>query len=122
MNKTEKIDKINEYKIKAQNKTKKDMKSLGIYRKEFDKLIEMYAEMKAQYDLAWEEFVESGCQAECQTKTGGTRKTAAVITMEELRRQIGAYSDRLCITPKSNIEEKKAESKLEEVIAEIGKL
>lgn len=123
MTKQEKIKRINEYKAQAQTAVQKDMIALGIYREEFDKIIEMYAEMKAQYDLAWEEFVASGCKAECQTKTGGTRKTAAVTTMEELRRQIGAYADRLCITPKSqNVEEKKVGSKLEEVLAQVGKL
>ena len=37
--------------VKAVN----DMSTLGIYRKEFETLLRMYAEARAQYRLAWEE-------------------------------------------------------------------
>ena len=104
-------------------KAVKDMESLGIYRKEFETLLRMYAEARAQYRLAWEEFVDSGCVAECKTNAGGVRKTAALTTMEELRRQIGAYADRLKLAPKAyGMEENGKDSKLEKILGEIGKL
>lgn len=123
MNKKDKIEKINKYKSAAKKFVKQDMKMLGVYKQEFDGIIDLYSDMVAQYNLAWEEFLESGCVAECKTKAGGVRKTAALTTMEELRRQIGVYADRLCITPKMHKqEEQKAGSKLEQVFAEIEKL
>lgn len=123
MTKQDKINKINKYRESVRKIVVQDMKKLGVYKKEFDGIIDLYVDMVAQYNLAWEEFVESGCVAECKTKAGGVRKTAALTTMEELRRQIGTYADRLCITPKTQkVEEQKAGSKLEQVFAEIGKL
>lgn len=105
------------------DKAVNDMSTLGIYRKEFETLLRMYAEVRAQYRLAWEEFVESGCVAECKTNAGGVRKTAALTTMEELRRQIGAYADRLKLAPKSyGMEEQGNGSKLEKILGEVGKL
>lgn len=123
MTKKEKIQKITEYKATARESIVRDMEGLGVYKKEYEGLIDMYADMVAQYNIAWEEFLAGGCATECKTKAGGIRKTAAITTMEELRRQIGAYADRLCISPKSRKEaEKKEGSKLEKVFAEIRKL
>ena len=123
MTKKDKKEKINEYKSKVHAIVVQDMKQLGVYKPEFNGIIDLYVDMVAQYNLAWDEFVESGCVAECKTKAGGVRKTAALTTMEELRRQIGTYADRLCITPKTQkAEEQKAGSKLEQVFAEIEKL
>ena len=120
----EKQKKIKRYRKAALNETKANMERLGNFKEEFATVVEKYADMLAQYQLAWEEFVESGCVEECPTKAGGVRKTAAVTTMEELRRQIGAYADRLCLTPKTNdvIGKKERQSTLEAVFAEIGKL
>ena len=123
MTKKDKIEKITKYKTAARESVVQDMKQLGVYKPELNGIIDLYADMVAQYNLAWEEFLQGGCSAECKTKAGGVRKTAAVTTMEELRRQIGAYADRLCITPKTqSAGEKKAGSKLEKVFAEITQL
>lgn len=123
MTKKDKIEKITKYKTAARESVVQDMKRLGVYKPEFNGIIDLYADMVAQYNLAWEEFLQGGCSAECKTKAGGVRKTAAVTTMEELRRQIGSYADRLCITPKTQgAGEKKAGSKLEKVFAEITQL
>ena len=120
----DKQKKIRRYKRTALAETQRNMEALGNYKAEFAPVMEKYADMLAQYKLAWEEFVESGCVAECPTKAGGVRKTAAVTTMEELRRQIGAYADRLCLTPKTNdiAGRNERQSTLEAVFAEIGKL
>lgn len=114
--------KVLEYKDEFGETVKADMRALHVYRPEYEKTIEIYADMLAQYRLAWEEFVASGCRAECKTKAGGVRKTAALTTMEELRRQIGAYADRLCLTPKTKAEKEKTVSKLEEAMGKISKL
>ena len=119
----EKKTKIIQYRNDFRQATIDNMKMLGVYKPQFNKTIEMYADMLAQYEIAWQEFVESGCKAECPTKAGGVRKTAALTTMEELRRQIGAYSDRLRLTPKTAAEkETKEESKFERAMEKIEKL
>lgn len=120
----EKKKKIRRLKRKAAAETRRNMESLGNYKEEFAPMVEKYADMLAQYSLSWEEFIESGCKSECPTKAGGVRKTAAVTTMEELRRQIGAYADRLCLTPKTNnvVEVKERKSAIDSVLEEITKL
>lgn len=123
MTKEEKAERIKKFKRNAKRHLMKDMRTLGHYRKEYDGVIDLTADMIAQYNLAWEMFVENGCKAECVTTAGGVRKTAEVTTMEELRRQIGQYMDRLKLTPKSQAEtEHKQVSALETVFAEIKQL
>ena len=77
------------------------MKSLGVYRKEFDGQIEIYAQLCEQYVLLTERFEESGFEVETETQTGGKKKHPIVATLEGLRKDILSYSDRLCLNPKS---------------------
>jgi hypothetical protein len=93
------------------SKTIKAMKSLGIYKKEYDPLIDIYADLNFQYNEALEEFDLSGRAYETETAAGGSKKSAIIATLESLRKDILAYSDRLCLNPKS----------LETVTAESGK-
>lgn len=106
--------------IKA--KTIKDMKALGIYKKEYDSLIEIYADLNEQYQRALNEFEESGHQYETETAAGGSKKSPIVATLETLRKDILAYSDRLCLNPKA-IEtvtlEKPNKSKLAQALSEL---
>ncbi|MBT2723058.1 P27 family phage terminase small subunit [Bacillus sp. ISL-46] len=82
--------------------TIRDMKSLGVYKPEYNPLINVYADLMSQYLRANREFEESGFQYETETAAGGTKKSAIVATLENLRKDLLAYSDRLCINPKSN--------------------
>lgn len=91
--------------------TIKDMKSLGIHKSEYNRLIDIYAGLVHQYLLAVKEFEESGYQYETETAAGNPKKSGIVSTMENLRKDILAYSDRLCLNPKA----------LETVTAETGK-
>lgn len=93
------------------SKVTRDMKALGIYKKQYDDLINIYADLYMQYQYALKEFEDSGYQYETETAAGGTKKSAIVATLETLRKDILAYSDRLCLNPKS----------LETVTAETGK-
>ncbi|MGE4213785.1 MAG: P27 family phage terminase small subunit [Anaerotignaceae bacterium] len=88
-----------------------DMKELGTYKPEYDVIITIYADLLQQYNNAHEQFIKGGCQYETETAAGGTKKSAIVATLENLRKDILAYSDRLCLNPKS----------LETVTAETGK-
>lgn len=78
-----------------------DMKGLGTYKPEYDNLIDIYADLLFQYEDARQKFIQSGYQYETETAAGGTKKSAIVATLENLRKDIIAYSDRLCLNPKS---------------------
>src|SRR5690625_3301692 len=77
------------------------MKGLGTYKPEYDAVIEIYSDLLYQYYEANEKFVRSGYQYETLTAAGGTKKSAIVATLENLRKDILAYSDRLSLNPKS---------------------
>lgn len=91
--------------------TIRDMKILGVYKPEYVPLIDVYSDILSQYLRANKEFEESGYQYETETAAGGTKKSAIVATLENLRKDLLSYSDRLCLNPKSlNIEPPKKES------------
>ena len=100
-----------------------DMEGLGTYKPEYDNIITIYADLLAQYDEAQKRFEESGRQYETYTAAGGTKKSAIIATIENLRKDIIAYSDRLCLNPKS-VEtvttEGKHTSKLAEALNRFG--
>lgn len=91
--------------------TIQDMKALGTYKQEYNRLISIYAELIEQYLILTERFRQTGYQYEVSTDQGGSKKAPIVATLENLRKDILAYSDRLCLNPKS----------LETVTAETGK-
>lgn len=113
-----------ETKKAIKNKTIKNMKALKIYKKEYDPLIDIYAELQTQYSILTKEFIESGYNYEVETIQGGAKKAPIVATLEALRKDILAYSDRLCLNPKS-IENVTAEndkkSKLAKALSELNK-
>lgn len=78
-----------------------DMKSLGVYKPEYDAIIEIYSDLLFQYYDANEKFKKSNYEYETSTAAGGTKKSAIVATLESLRKDIIAYSDRLCLNPKA---------------------
>lgn len=117
-------------KTKKQLKTeiKKIMTDLGIYKKSYDRLIEVYAGLLYQYFLFESQFEESGykIEEEYTNKAGATnmRKTPLYTAMESLRKDIATYSDKLCLNPKTlenlNIESE-SQSALEQALLKIGK-
>ena len=74
------------------------MESLGVYRKEFDPLIEIYASMMVQYKATEVTTNSKGVVSE--------KKSPLVQTLETLRKDILSYSDRLCLNPKALTEDK----------------
>lgn len=83
----------------------REMKSLRVYKKEYNNLIDIYAGMLYQYQLFEYKFEESGYQIteEHTNKAGATneRKVPLLTAMESLRKDIISYSDRLCLNPKT---------------------
>lgn len=79
------------------------MKSLGTYKPEFDLEIMIYAEIVEQYRWAVEDWKNYG-DSEYEVTGGGGRKTKSpyIRSMEQLRRDILTYSDRLGLNPKAH--------------------
>lgn len=82
-------------------RTIQDMKTLGVYKKEYNQLIDIYSDLLSQYLRATKEFEKSGYEYETETAAGGSKKSAIVATLETLRKDLLAYSDRLCLNPKA---------------------
>lgn len=77
------------------------MKKLNVYKPEFSPLIDIYAGLRSQYDTLMEKWEQQGFDPEVETMQGGTKKAPIVATLETLRKDILAYSDRLCLNPKA---------------------
>lgn len=96
------------------NEVVKNMETVGTYKTEYDRLIEIYSGMLHQYISFEKQFEESGYRVEEEytNKAGATnmRKVPLYTAMESLRKDIASYSDRLQLNPKSlNFEPPKKE-------------
>lgn len=78
------------------------MKTLGVYKPSYDRLIDIYAELMEQYESLTAKYKESEYQYGEPTADGGIKKSPLVSTIENLRKDILQYSDRLCLNPKAN--------------------
>lgn len=91
-------------------KTIEAMKSLGVYRPEYNQIIYIYSKLLEQYEELKKEI--GILQLE--------QRTDAVITLENLRKDIAKYSDLLCLNPKTfektKIKEAPKKSKLEQAL------
>lgn len=105
--------------------TIKDMKKLGVHKPEYNRLIDLYAGLVYQYYQISDEFEKGGYQYETSTADGGSKKSAIVATLENLRKDILTYSDRLCLNPqaatKDKSEKPKKISKLGEALKNLDK-
>ena len=93
------------------NKKKKDtikrrtisyMKELGTYKKQYNQLIDVYSDLLLQYYILTKEFEDSGYQVMIQTEKSDGKKSPILATLENLRKDIGTYSDRLLLNAKAN--------------------
>lgn len=92
-----------------------DMIKLGVYKAEYDPIIDIYCEMREQYELYTKQLKEKEYKCDESTAAGGTKKSALVSTIETLRKDILLYSDRLKLNPKALSDDepkKKKQSKL----------
>lgn len=81
--------------------TVQKMEELGVYRKEYNGTIRIFAELCGQYQILTERFEKSKYKIQTKSAQGGMKKAPIVATLESLRKDILAYSDRLCLNPKS---------------------
>jgi len=101
-----------------------DMKALGIYKKQYGRLIDIYSQLVHQYLTLNKKFEEGNYQVQVNSAKGGPKKAPIVATLENLRKDILAYSDRLCLNPKAleNVTaEKEQKSKLASVLSSLEK-
>lgn len=77
---------------------KKSMIELGVYKPEFEPIIEIYGQLVEQYEILTKQFIESGYDFEEQTNVG-TKKAPIVTTLESLRKDILSYATQLGLTP-----------------------
>ena len=99
-----------------------DMKKLGVYKPEYEPIIDIYCELREQYELYTKQLKDKEYKCDEWTAAGGTKKSALIATLENLRKDILQYSDRLCLNPKanSNIEiPKQGKSKLAEALGNL---
>lgn len=104
-------------------RTVEDMKKLGTYRKEYRDLIDVYTDIQHDYMLARKDFEESGRKYETETAAGNPKKSAIVDSIEKLRKDLLAYSDRLGLSPKSLetiTAEQQSKSKLDSLLGELN--
>lgn len=101
-----------------------DMKKLGVYKAEYEPIIDIYCEMREQYEHYTKLLKDKQYKCDEYTAAGGTKKSALVSTIETLRKDILLYSDRLKLNPKSFAEDepksKNKKSKLAEVLNNLG--
>ena len=88
-----------------------DMKKLGCYKPEYDRIIDIYAELNEQYIILSERLANSKYDCEVSTGADGVKKSPLVATLESLRKDILQYSDRLCLNPKSRQDNTNKEQK-----------
>lgn len=102
--------------------TKKNMVSLGTYRKEFDVIIKRYAEMRMQFDMLNNRWYQEGCRVteKYTNKAGATneRKTALYLAIEKLRDELSDMENIFGLTPKGlkDIKKKGLEQKKESAL------
>ncbi|MFU1797474.1 P27 family phage terminase small subunit [Paenibacillus azoreducens] len=75
------------------------MKALGVHKPQYNRLIDIYAELVFQYNTLTDEFEKGGFQYEVSTDQGGAKKSPILASLENLRKDILTYSDRLCLNP-----------------------
>lgn len=111
-------------KATIKRQTKKDMEKLGVYRPEYDRIVDIYAGLCEQYHRLMNDYDKDGSYAySISTADGGKKRSPLITTIESIRRDILSYSDRLMLNPKAERDAKTdtapKKSKLEEALREL---
>jgi P27 family predicted phage terminase small subunit len=112
---------------KLEIKVREDMKSLGIYKPEFDITINMYCGLVEQYEAIQKDFKKSKFTVVENTGySDNKKKSPVIVSMESLRKDILTYATALGLTPQGlkklqkDDQEKKPVSKLEMALNNFG--
>ena len=121
---------ISELVKKVVKQTKTRMRAVNTYRKEFDAVIDRYADLYVQYEILRSQWYDRGCvvSEEYTNKAGAVnqRKTPLYLSMETLRKELVDLENILGLTPKglkqinSKGLETKKQSALEKALSELG--
>lgn len=84
------------------DRTVKYMKELGTYKVQYKQVIEIYADMIYQYNVLSKQFEDSGYEVILDTEKSGGKKSPILVSLENLRKDIGTYSDRLMLNAKTH--------------------
>lgn len=82
---------------------RRHMKSLGLYRKEYEPAILTLADISRQYDILTKQFANGGYQFAELTETG-SKKAPIVTTLESLRKDKLSYMNALGLTPRGAVQ------------------
>lgn len=101
-----------------------DMKELGVYKTQYGRIIDLYSGLVHQFLRLNQKFEDEGMQYESFTAAGGAKKSPIVATLESLRKDILAYSNQLCLNPKSlesvTVEDKNKKSTLASILGDVS--
>lgn len=81
--------------------TVNSMETMGTYRTEYDEVIKIYATLLHDFDLTRAEFEAEGMKVETKTAAGNPKKSAHLSALENIRKDIITYTDRLLLNPKA---------------------
>lgn len=101
--------------------TVRDMENLGVYKPEYDAIIDVYCELREQYERLTDKYKKTGYEYSEETDRGGTKKSTLLSALETIRRDLLAYSDRLCLNPKALSEKKVNESQKKDKVSVLGR-
>ena len=79
----------------------KYMKELGTYKPQYNQIIEVYSDMVYQYNYLSREFERQGYEIILETEKSGGKKSPILASLENLRKDIGTYSDRLMLNART---------------------
>ena len=74
------------------------MRSLGVYKKQFESMIKIYGQLREQYDVYTQLLEDANFDYIEETQTG-TKKHPIITTLESLRKDILNYAAQLGLTP-----------------------
>lgn len=77
------------------------MKELGTYKVQYNQIIEVYVDMLYQYNYLSREFEKMGFEVLVETEKSGGKKSPILASLENLRKDIGTYSDKLMLNAKT---------------------
>ena len=77
------------------------MQQLGTYKIQYNQVIEVYADMLYQYNILSRKFEEEDFEAMVETEKSSGKKSPILASLENLRKDIGTYSDRLMLNAKT---------------------
>lgn len=80
-----------------ERKVRAAMKALGVYRSQFDPMIEVYCQLRDEYDELTRRYKESE-YAYAEATDTGSKKAPIVTTLESLRKDLLAYAAQLGLT------------------------